>query len=125
MFIDDQGNYNKALVNDMQGLLILYEAGQFRVLDEEILDEAVNFTTTHLKLMLPKLSNSLSIQVNNALKYPINKTIARNTYRFIKKINHVIKCYLILPNWTSIHCRRCIKGSYVISQGGTSTLQKS
>ncbi|XP_049346022.1 sesquiterpene synthase 15b-like [Solanum verrucosum] len=76
-FIDDQENYNKALVNDMQGLLSLYEAAQFRVHDEEILDEAINFTTTHLKLLLPKLSNSLSMQVSYALKYPINKTIAR------------------------------------------------
>ncbi|KAH0654516.1 hypothetical protein KY289_032194 [Solanum tuberosum] len=76
-FTEDQGNYNKALVNDMQGLLSLYEAAQFRVHDEEILDEAINFTTTHLKLLLPKLSNSLSMQVSYALKYPINKTIAR------------------------------------------------
>ncbi|KAH0656146.1 hypothetical protein KY290_031770 [Solanum tuberosum] len=76
-FIDDQENYNKALFNDMQGLLSLYEAAQFRVYDEEILDEAINFTTTHLKLLLPKLSNSLSTQVSYALKYPTNKTIAR------------------------------------------------
>ncbi|KAH0650922.1 hypothetical protein KY290_031768 [Solanum tuberosum] len=45
-FTEDQGNYNKALVNDMQGLLSLYEVAQFRVHDEEILDEAINFTTT-------------------------------------------------------------------------------
>nr|G8H5N2.1 RecName: Full=Sesquiterpene synthase 15b; Short=ShTPS15b; AltName: Full=Germacrene A synthase TPS15b [Solanum habrochaites]AEM23830.1 sesquiterpene synthase [Solanum habrochaites] len=80
-FTDDQGNYNKALVNDTHGLLSLYEAAQFRVHDEEILDEAINFTTTHLNLLLPKLSNSLSMQVSYALKYPINKTMARAATR--------------------------------------------
>ncbi|KAM3360004.1 hypothetical protein P3S68_019715 [Capsicum galapagoense] len=76
-FTNDQGNYNKALIRDIHGLLCLYEAGHFRVHHEKILDEAVNITTTHLKIMLPKLSNSLSMQINNALKYPINKAVAR------------------------------------------------
>lgn len=61
----------------MQGLLSLYEAAQFRVQGEGILDEAVNFTNAHLKQMLPKLSNSLVMQVSDALKYPINNTIVR------------------------------------------------
>nr|XP_016510791.1 PREDICTED: (-)-germacrene D synthase-like isoform X1 [Nicotiana tabacum] len=74
-FADDKGNYKKALVSDVQGLLSLFEAAQFRVHGEEILDEADNFTTTHLKLLLPTLSNSLAMQVRNALKYPINYTM--------------------------------------------------
>lgn len=61
----------------MQGLLSLYEVAHFRVHDEEILDEAVNFTTTHLKLLLPNLSNSLATQVRDALKFPINNVIVR------------------------------------------------
>ncbi|XP_055823916.1 sesquiterpene synthase 15b-like isoform X2 [Solanum dulcamara] len=76
-FTDEQGNYKKALVSDVQGLLSLYETAQFRVHDEEILDKAVNFTTTHLKLILPNLSDSLAMQVSNALKFPINNTIVR------------------------------------------------
>ncbi|XP_019242196.1 PREDICTED: (-)-germacrene D synthase-like, partial [Nicotiana attenuata] len=72
---NDQGYYKKALVSDVQGLLSLFEAAQFRVHGEEILDEADNFTTTHLKLLLPTLSNSLATQVRNALKYPINYTM--------------------------------------------------
>ncbi|XP_075085642.1 sesquiterpene synthase 15b-like [Nicotiana tabacum] len=66
-FTDDQVNYKKALVSDVQGLLSLYEAAQFRVQGEGILDEAVNFTNAHLKQMLPKLSNSLVMQVSDAL----------------------------------------------------------
>nr|P0DO47.1 RecName: Full=Sesquiterpene synthase 16; Short=ShTPS16 [Solanum habrochaites] len=59
-------------------MLSLYEAAQFRVHDEEILDEALKFTTTHLKLILPELSNSLlAQQVGNALKFPIKDGVVR------------------------------------------------
>ncbi|PHU07821.1 hypothetical protein BC332_24310 [Capsicum chinense] len=53
------GNFKKELVNDVHGMLSLYEPSQFRVHDEEILDKALNFTITQLKLILPKLSDSL------------------------------------------------------------------
>ncbi|KAH0654688.1 hypothetical protein KY289_032366 [Solanum tuberosum] len=76
-FINEQGSYKEALASDVQGLLSLYEAAQFRVHDEEILDEAINFTTTHLKLILPNLSDPLATQVSNALKFPINNIIVR------------------------------------------------
>lgn len=66
------------MVKDVEGMLSLYEAAQFRVHGEEILDEALNFTTTQLKLILPKLSNSpLAQQVANALKFPIKDGIVR------------------------------------------------
>ncbi|KAK4714183.1 hypothetical protein R3W88_020090 [Solanum pinnatisectum] len=76
-FVDEQGNYKEALASDVKGLLSLYEAAQFRVHDEEILDEAINFTTTHLKLILPNLSDPLATQVSNALKFPIHNIIVR------------------------------------------------
>nr|NP_001239042.2 terpene synthase 16 [Solanum lycopersicum]AEP82781.1 TPS16 [Solanum lycopersicum] len=77
-FTDDQGNFKIELINDVHGMLSLYEAAQFRVHGEEILDEALNFTTTQLKLILPKLSNSpLAQQVANALKFPIKDGIVR------------------------------------------------
>ncbi|KAK6774377.1 hypothetical protein RDI58_029616 [Solanum bulbocastanum] len=59
-------------------MLGLYEAAQFRVHEEQILDEALNFTITQLKLILPKLSNSqLAQQITNALKFPIKGGIVR------------------------------------------------
>ncbi|KAM3216246.1 hypothetical protein P3L10_025687 [Capsicum annuum] len=42
----DQGDFKKKLVNDVHGMLSLYEAAQFRVHKEEILDEALTFTIT-------------------------------------------------------------------------------
>lgn len=61
----------------MQGLLSLFEAAQFRVEGEEILDKAVDFTTVQLKQILPNLCDSLAIQVSNALKFPINNNMVR------------------------------------------------
>ncbi|XP_055802420.1 terpene synthase 17-like [Solanum dulcamara] len=84
-FSDDQGNFKKELINDVHGMLSLYEAAQFRVHGEQILDEALNFTTTQLKLILSKLSNSqLAQQVANALKFPIKDGVVRvETWKYI------------------------------------------
>ncbi|PHT51522.1 hypothetical protein CQW23_05984 [Capsicum baccatum] len=71
-FTDDEGDFKKELVNNVHGMLSLHEAAQYRVHGEVILDEALNFTITQLKLILPELTNSqLAQQVNNALKFPI------------------------------------------------------
>ncbi|KAF3634515.1 putative early nodulin-93-like [Capsicum annuum] len=71
-FTDDEGDFKKELVNDVHGIFSLHEAAQYRVHGEVILNEALNFTITQLKLILPELTNSqLTQQVNNALKFPI------------------------------------------------------
>ena len=77
--MDHDGKFNKTLINDdVQGLLSLYEASHMRIHDEEILEEALTFTTTRLESMLPTLSNnSLKVQVTEALSQPIRKIIPR------------------------------------------------
>lgn len=65
------------MVRDVQGMLSLYEAAQFRVHNEKILDEAMNFTNTQLKLILPKLNDSLAQQVSSALKFSIRDGMVR------------------------------------------------
>ncbi|KAH1083853.1 hypothetical protein J1N35_023614 [Gossypium stocksii] len=49
-FKDDEGNFDKSLTSDVKGLLELYEAAHLRVHGEDILEEALGFTTTHLDL---------------------------------------------------------------------------
>ncbi|KAM3382955.1 terpene synthase 17-like [Capsicum galapagoense] len=88
-FINDKGNFKNELVNDVHGILSLYEAAQFRVHGEEIMDEALNFTITQLKLILPKLSNSqLAQQVSNALKFSIRDGVVRVETRKYISFNH-------------------------------------
>ncbi|PHU07826.1 hypothetical protein BC332_24315 [Capsicum chinense] len=81
MFLGSQlptKDFKKDLVNDVHGMLNLYEAAPFKVHDEEILDEALTFTITQLKLILPNLSNSyLTQQISNALRFSIKDGMVR------------------------------------------------
>ena len=60
-------------------MLSLYEAAHMRVHGEPILEEAVAFTTIHLKslITLSQLSPFLAAQVKHALRQPIMKGLPR------------------------------------------------
>lgn len=57
-------------------MLSLYEATHLRKHGEDILDEALTFTTTHLQSM-PYFSSPLAEQVVHALRQPLHKGIQR------------------------------------------------
>ncbi|XP_058219951.1 (-)-germacrene D synthase-like isoform X2 [Rhododendron vialii] len=77
-FKDDEGKFKKSLIGDVRGLLSLYEATHLRVHQEDILDEALEFTTTHLNSALPNLSNNpIAAQVVHALDQPIHLGLTR------------------------------------------------
>ncbi|XP_060196014.1 (-)-germacrene D synthase-like [Lycium barbarum] len=76
-FKDDEGNFKEALVSDVKGILSLYEAAHLGVGGENILEEALTFTTKCLKSMVPNLSGYFVKQVIHALKMPIRRTLAR------------------------------------------------
>ncbi|KAL2496217.1 Alpha-humulene/(-)-(E)-beta-caryophyllene synthase [Forsythia ovata] len=60
-FKDKQGRFDEsALISNVQGLLSLYEAAQFRVHGEETLEEALTFSITHL--------NSLILQMKKLVR---------------------------------------------------------
>ncbi|RVW14963.1 (-)-germacrene D synthase [Vitis vinifera] len=76
-FKDNEGNFKESLSSDVRGMLSLYEATHFRVHGEDILDEALAFTTTHLQSATKYSSNPLAEQVVHALKQPIRKGLPR------------------------------------------------
>lgn len=77
-FKDDEGNFKMSLTSDVKGLLELYEASQLRVHGEDILEEALAFTTTHLEFAkTTSLENPLSALVSHARKRPIHKALPR------------------------------------------------
>ena len=80
-FKDNEGKFKESLVHDIQGMLSLYEASHLRGHEEEILDEALIFTTTHLKSLASSFSSPLSQQVNHSLKHPIRKSMPRREAR--------------------------------------------
>ncbi|XP_049354647.1 sesquiterpene synthase 9-like [Solanum verrucosum] len=98
-FTEQDGKFKETLSNDVKGLLSLYEASHLRVRDEEILEEALTFTTTHLKSIVSNLSNnSLKVEVTEALSQPIRMTLARmgaRKYISIYEINDAHN-YLLL-----------------------------
>ncbi|KAM7490779.1 hypothetical protein LguiA_033700 [Lonicera macranthoides] len=79
-FKDSKGKFKESLINDTQGLLSLYESTQLRIHEEDILDDALEFTTAHLEQMLNSLSYNNSLlasQVVYALNMPIRKGLTR------------------------------------------------
>ncbi|KAG8387558.1 hypothetical protein BUALT_Bualt02G0033900 [Buddleja alternifolia] len=76
-FKDRDGKFKESLINNVQGMISLYEAAHFGVNGEEILDEALEFSSTHLQSMVVHVSDSLATQINEALKMPIHKSLTR------------------------------------------------
>ncbi|KAG8386454.1 hypothetical protein BUALT_Bualt03G0150400 [Buddleja alternifolia] len=77
-FIDHEGKFKKSLINNVQGILSLYEAAHLGIQGEEILDEALEFSSSNLRSMNQiHISKSLAAQINEALKTPIRKTYVR------------------------------------------------
>ncbi|KAK8489707.1 hypothetical protein V6N11_014355 [Hibiscus sabdariffa] len=77
-FKDDKGKFNMSLTGDVEGLLELYEASHLHVHGEHILEEALAFTTTHLKIAQgDAIQHPLSARVSHALNRPIRKSLPR------------------------------------------------
>ncbi|XP_058072967.1 beta-cubebene synthase isoform X2 [Magnolia sinica] len=81
-FKDDEGNFSSILSKDTHGLLSLYEAAFLGTHGDDILDEAITFTTVHLKSTLPHLSAPLTKLVELALEIPLHRRIERLQTRF-------------------------------------------
>ncbi|XP_047170191.1 tricyclene synthase EBOS, chloroplastic-like [Vigna umbellata] len=78
-FREENGNFKENLVSDAKGMLSLYEASFLGYEGEKILDEAMVFSSFHLRVSLNegKSSNMLLEQVNHALELPLHHRIQR------------------------------------------------
>ncbi|KAF5193174.1 Valencene synthase [Thalictrum thalictroides] len=73
-FKDEKREFHANLASDVQGMLSLYEASYLSFRGEDIMDEAMNFSTKHLNSMLTCLSSSsLALQVQHALTMPLQR----------------------------------------------------
>lgn len=91
--MDKNGEFEESLIDDTLGLLSLYEASYMGAKNETILEDAMEFTKTHLTRSLPSLSPQLKVKVGQALELPTHLRMARlETRRFIEEyatqINH-------------------------------------
>ncbi|KAK0581476.1 hypothetical protein LWI29_014151 [Acer saccharum] len=83
-FKDNKGNFKESLASDVSGMLSLYEAAHVGMHGEDILDEAIEFTTTHLQSYSSvvtndhdHLRNPQEEQVIHALRRPLHKRVPR------------------------------------------------
>ncbi|KAH6816229.1 hypothetical protein C2S51_021049 [Perilla frutescens var. frutescens] len=81
-FVDKDNKLKESFYSDIAGLLSLYEAAHVRIHDENILDEAVAFTTHHLSNMLPELESPIKEKVQQALDYSLHKSLTIFNLRF-------------------------------------------
>ncbi|XP_031738277.1 (-)-germacrene D synthase isoform X2 [Cucumis sativus] len=76
-FTNERGELKESIRKDENGLLSLYEASHLRMKGENILDEALAFTTTHLKAMAMDSNSPFFEEAKYALKWPIYKAVQR------------------------------------------------
>ena len=76
-FKDEDGQFKESMTSNVEGMLAFYEATHLRVHGEYILDEALEFTTIHLKSTTYPTNNPLAAQITHALKQPLHKGIPR------------------------------------------------
>ncbi|CAL5409992.1 unnamed protein product [Camellia sinensis] len=74
---DEKGEFKSVLKENARALLCLYEASHLRVQGEDILEEALKFTSKHLRSMLAHLNSPLSEQVKHSLEVPLHKGMPR------------------------------------------------
>ncbi|KAM3393486.1 hypothetical protein ACQJBY_014288 [Aegilops geniculata] len=76
-FKGEDGMFSKAIMNDAQGLLSLYNAAYLSTNGELELDEAITFARHHLESMSGSLKYPLSEQVRRNLEIPLPRTLKR------------------------------------------------
>ncbi|XP_056175825.1 (-)-germacrene D synthase-like isoform X2 [Syzygium oleosum] len=77
-FKDTSGKFSEKYKSDVRGLLSLYEASHLSVHGEDVLDQALSFSLTHLESIdEEQLSPPLTMQVRHALKQTIRRGVPR------------------------------------------------
>ncbi|KAL0928458.1 hypothetical protein M5K25_000340 [Dendrobium thyrsiflorum] len=85
---DDEGKFQSNLANNVRGLLSLYEACFLSTLEDDILDEALNFTKHHLQSLSDndQLDSALKILISHALELPLHRRIPRLGARYYMRV---------------------------------------
>ncbi|KFK27691.1 hypothetical protein AALP_AA8G415900 [Arabis alpina] len=88
---------------DTSGILSLYEAAQWSTHGEDTLDEALAFSSSHLKAIAAHSSPHLAIRIKNALKHSYHKGISRiETRQYITYYENEESCDATLLEFAKI-----------------------
>ncbi|XP_010552110.1 PREDICTED: alpha-barbatene synthase-like isoform X2 [Tarenaya hassleriana] len=69
-FKGEDGRFKTSLVRDVKGMLSLYEAANWGTVTEDIMDEALSFTSTHLESLPEETSPHMSKHIKTVLDLP-------------------------------------------------------
>ncbi|PIA25896.1 hypothetical protein AQUCO_10400006v1 [Aquilegia coerulea] len=81
-FKNEEGEFHANLASDVQGMLSLYEASYLGFRGEDIMDEAMNYSTKHLNSMLASISSLKASQIQHALTMPLQRSVQRLYARY-------------------------------------------
>ncbi|CAL1367253.1 unnamed protein product [Linum trigynum] len=81
-FKTNGGGFKEEMVNDIEGMLNLYEAGYLRIKGEGVLNEAIEFTKSHLTAKAAELESPLAGRIARALKRPLRKVTDKCEHLF-------------------------------------------
>lgn len=82
-FKDENGVFLASLQHDLHGLLSFYEAAHLGFIGENILDEAIAFSSQHLKSLASLPENfDMASQVRRSLDLPLHKRLNRVEVRY-------------------------------------------
>ncbi|KAK2379068.1 putative terpene synthase [Trifolium repens] len=106
-FKSNKKNFNEKLSKDVQGIWSLYEATQLRIHGEVILDEALDFTYTHLNSLIitndQLISPFLGTQIRRCLKTPLHKGLPRlETRCYISSLSEEPSYNKVLLNFAKL-----------------------
>ncbi|XP_028785724.1 (+)-epi-alpha-bisabolol synthase-like [Neltuma alba] len=95
-FINDEGDFQTSLSQDIKGMLSLYEASFLLMEDETILEKATDFTSKSLRdFMSRNPGHELTSQVKHAMEVPLHWRLPRWEARWF------ISEYERMPNMNS------------------------
>ncbi|KAF9589565.1 hypothetical protein IFM89_025691 [Coptis chinensis] len=77
IFLDKDGKFRQQLINDLTGMIGLYQASQHLVEGENILDQANAFTRKNLHNALPQLHQSQASLIKDTIEHPYHLTLGR------------------------------------------------
>nr|QHU78617.1 bifunctional terpene synthase [Albizia julibrissin] len=86
---DEKGNFKETLALDVGGMITLYEACHLGIHGEDILDEALAFTTNHLQSITIESNPFIAAKINNVLKQCPYRGIPRLEARKYISIYHL------------------------------------
>nr|WHL34566.1 terpene synthase 28_QD [Aquilegia viridiflora var. atropurpurea] len=76
-FVDEDGKFAENLRDDITGMISLYQASEFAIEGDDILDHANAFVCKNIRDAIPQLVQDQANVVNNIMKQPYHKTLTR------------------------------------------------